>query len=221
MNHQSIIAGTALALAIAMTVVSGCDRRNASPPPPKGSSEGGALLANPPASFPGSETAPNGHRERFIQVAVGATSGKLNHADASFLKEAASGGVFEVEAAQTGSRMASDAGVKSFAQTLATDHGKANDELKQLANSKQVAVSDNLPSGMQRDLDKLGKKSGKDFDREFIKEVGIKDHEKDIKLFEKASKNAKDPDVRAWAEKTLPTLQQHHTEARRLDSTLR
>lgn len=220
MNHQSILLGTALAVAVAATVVSGCDRRNANPPPPKGSSDGGALLANPPAPMPGSDTGSGVPRQHFIQVATDATK-KLNHTDVNFLKNAAAGGLFEVEAGQTGSKMASDAGVKSFAQTLATEHSKVNDELKQLANSKQVEVKEQLPMGMQRDLDKLGKKSGKDFDREFIEQVGIKDHEKDIKLFTKASKNANDPEVRAWAEKTLPTLQQHLAEARRLAATLR
>ncbi|MCG2577416.1 DUF4142 domain-containing protein [Dechloromonas sp. XY25] len=222
MNQQSILLGSVLAVTVAATALSGCDRRNATPPPPpKGSSEGGALLANPPAPTPGAETGTGAPRQHFIQVATDSANKKLSHSDASFLKNAAAGGVFEVEAGQTGSRMASDPGVKSFAERLAAEHGKANDELKQLASSKQIEVSEQLPMGMQRDLDKLGKKSGKDFDREFIKEVGIKDHEKDIKLFTKASKEAKDPEVRAWAEKTLPTLQQHLAEARRLAATLR
>lgn len=220
MNNQSNLLATALAIALASTVVSGCNRRNPNQPPAPGSTNGAALLANPPASEPGSEAGSGVPRQHFVRIAADAANQKLSHADVSFLKDAAVGGLFEVEAGQTGSRMASDAGVKAFAQTLANEHSKANDELKQLASSKQVAVSEQLPASMQRDLDKLGKKSGKEFDREFIKQVGIKDHEKDIKLFEKAGKNAKDPEIRAWAEKTLPTLQQHLAEARRLSAAL-
>ena len=37
----------------------------------------------------------------------------------------------------------------------------------------------------------------------------VEDHEKDVKEFENASKNATDPDLKAWAGKTLPTLQHH------------
>ncbi|HLO62742.1 MAG TPA: DUF4142 domain-containing protein [Azonexus sp.] len=221
MNRQSILLGTALAVTVAATVVSGCDRRNNNTnTPPKGSSSGGALLANPPVPTPGAETGPGLSSQHFIRVATDTASAKLSHSDANFLKNAAAGGQFEVAAGQTGSQMASDPAVKSFAQMLATDHGKANDELKQLASAKQIEVKEQLPMGMQHDLDKLGKKSGKDFDRQFIEQVGIKDHEKDIKLFTKASKNAKDPEVRAWAEKTLPTLQQHLAEARRLGAAL-
>ena len=69
---------------------------------------------------------------------------------------------------------------------------------------------------MRNEVEKLGKLQGDAFDREYVKTVGVKDHEKDIKAFEKASKDAKDPELKAWASKTLPTLKEHLAMARKL-----
>ena len=69
---------------------------------------------------------------------------------------------------------------------------------------------------LRRDIEKLGKKNGAQFDREFVRNVGIKAHEKDIKMFQKASKDVKDPDLKAFVDKTLPVLQQHLAAAQKL-----
>ena len=69
---------------------------------------------------------------------------------------------------------------------------------------------------MRREIDQLGKKNGDEFDRDFVRTVGVKDHEKDIKEFEKASKDVKDPELKAWVNKTLPTLKEHLAMAQKL-----
>ena len=56
----------------------------------------------------------------------------------------------------------------------------------------------------------------KEFDRDFVRNVGIKAHEKDIKTFQKASKDVKDADLKAFIDKTLPVLQQHLAAAEKL-----
>lgn len=140
----------------------------------------------------------------------------LARGDRKFVQKAAESGMFEVQVAQLASTKATDAQVKSFASMLVDHHTKANNELVQLANAKKVELPPGPPRGMRRDIEKLGKKSGEEFDRDFVRNVGIKAHEKDIKLFEKASKDLKDPELKAFAAKTLPVLQEHLAQAQKL-----
>ena len=86
--------------------------------------------------------------------------------------------------------------------------GKAGMEVK-IANARGVELPAAPPRALRRDIEKLGKRNGAEFDREYVREVGIKAHEKDIKLFQKASKDVKDAELKAFVDKTLPTLQEH------------
>jgi putative membrane protein len=141
---------------------------------------------------------------------------KLARADRKFMQEAAEGGLFEVQAAQLASTKATDPNVKSFASKLVDEHTAANNELVQMANSKKVELPAAPPRGKRNEIEKLGKLSGNDFDQRFVREVGIKDHEKDIRKFEKASENAKDPELKAWIDKTLPHLREHLAQAQKM-----
>lgn len=141
--------------------------------------------------------------------------------DRKFIHDAAVGGMFEVKVSQMAADKTSNAGVKSFAEMLVKDHTAANQELKQVAQQKGVALPDSLPREKQRQIDQLAKKSGDDFDRSYIREVGLNDHRKDIKMFEKESKNGKDADTRAFATKTLPTLREHLQAAEQLKGPVR
>ena len=141
---------------------------------------------------------------------------KLARRDRKFIEEAAGSGMFEVQVAQLAVTKASDTAVKDFASKLVDHHSAANNELVKLANAKGIELPPAPPRGKRRDIEKLGKLSGAEFDREFVREVGIKDHEKDIKDFEKASKDVKDPELKAWVDKTLPTLKQHLAAAQQL-----
>jgi putative membrane protein len=127
--------------------------------------------------------------------------------DQQFFTKAAGGGMFEVEAGKLAQSKGQSEGVNSFGAMLEKDHGAANDELKALAAKKGATLPSAVPADMQKKLDKLGK--AKDFDKDFIKEVGLADHKKDIAMFEKTSKGADDADVKAFASKTLPTLKTH------------
>ena len=72
-------------------------------------------------------------------------------------------------------------------------------------------------SAAQREtLQKLSQASGADFDRQFIAQVGIEAHQRDIAAFERASREAKDADVKAFASATLPTLRHHLATAQQL-----
>jgi putative membrane protein len=139
---------------------------------------------------------------------TGSTTSTLDKDDQEFLTKAAEGGIAEVNLGQLAASKATSDDVKTFGNQMVSDHGKANDELKNLAQQKNVV----LPTGPGKEGEdangKLSGKSGKDFDKAYMDDM-VKDHEKDIKEFEKASKNAKDPDVKTWATNTLPTLKHH------------
>jgi len=127
-------------------------------------------------------------------------------ADKNFLTHAAQGGEAEVELGRIAQQKAADAQVKAFGQRMETDHSKANSELRALITQKGVTV----PGGMgphtavKNRLDKL---QGATFDQAYMREM-LNDHVKDVREFETASKST-DPDVKAFAERTLPTLREH------------
>jgi putative membrane protein len=145
------------------------------------------------------------------------TPGALSAADMAFVKEAAMGGMAEVELGKLATEKASSADVKQFGQRMVDDHGKAGDELKSLAESKKVTLPAALDAKHQAMRDRLSKLSGSAFDRAYMKEM-VADHNKDVAAFMKASKTAADPDLKAWAGKTLPTLQEHQKMAKEIAS---
>ena len=140
------------------------------------------------------------------------------HKDASFIKDAAEAGNMEVEGSQLALNKAASADVKSFAQQMIDDHTKASQELAALASSKGVKLPDGPSLTQKAKLKMLGTHDGAKFDASYAENVGVKAHEDAVKLFTKASTDAKDADVKAFAAKTLPTLQHHLEMARQLQA---
>ena len=138
----------------------------------------------------------------------GGTVSALSDDDKAFVMKAANGGMAEVAGGQTASTKATNADVKTFGQRMVTDHSKANDELKQLATVKGLALPTQVDADNQKMLDDLSKKSGKEFDKAYMADM-VKDHTEDVAEFQKESTSAQDPDLKAWVTKTLPTLQEH------------
>ena len=128
--------------------------------------------------------------------------------DADFVEDAAIGGMSEVELGKLASTKATSADVKAFGQMMVTDHTKANDELKALAAKKGWKLPAEVDSSHKSTADDLKSRTGADFDKEYVEEM-VDDHETDVKAFEDKAKNATDPDLKAFAEKTLPTLRKH------------
>jgi putative membrane protein len=145
---------------------------------------------------------------------AGGAHAEVSKKDQAFFTEAGGGGLFEVEAGKLAQSKGQSEGVKSFGGMLVKDHSAANDELKALASKKGAQLPSSVPADMQKKLDKLAK--ARNFDKEFVEEVGLEDHKKDIALFEKTSKSADDADVKAFAAKALPTLKSHHEQAQSL-----
>src|SRR5437870_1412578 len=103
--------------------------------------------------------------------------------------------------------------VKSFGERMATDHKAAGDKLKALADQKGITLLDGLPKDVEKDEISLGKKKGKDFDKAYMAMM-VKDHEADVKDFQKEADKGQDPDVKSYASSTLPTLQDHLNQAK-------
>jgi putative membrane protein len=136
------------------------------------------------------------------------TSGTLAPADHNFANEAAVGSMAEVELGNLAKEKASSADVKSFGDRMVTDHSKANDELKSWAQQKNVTLPSELDAKHKATVDRLAKLSGDAFDKAYMKEM-VADHNHDVAAFKRESTAAKDPDLKAWAGKTLPTLEDH------------
>jgi putative membrane protein len=128
--------------------------------------------------------------------------------DNDFVEDAAVGGMAEVELGKMASTKAANAEVKKFAQMMVTDHTNANNELKALAAKKGWKLPADLDSSHKATMDDLRNRVGADFDKSYVEEM-VDDHETDVKAFEDKAKNATDPDLRAFAEKTLPVLRKH------------
>lgn len=138
--------------------------------------------------------------------------------DAKFAADAAMGGMAEVELGKLATQKASSDAVKQFGQRMVDDHSKANDELKQVATKDNLTIPDSLDSKHQKRIDKLSKLSGADFDKAYIKDQ-LKDHKKDVREFKAESESGSNPDVKAFAAKTLPILEQHLDLVKNLDKS--
>lgn len=133
---------------------------------------------------------------------AGVASAELDHGDKAFFEKAAKAGMKEVTVSEQALTHLTNPGIRDFAQMMVTDHTKANQELTALAAKKGVA----LP-GPEPKWAKKWANNDKDVDDEYVSEMAD-DHKEAVKLFEKASKSS-DPDVAAFAQRTLPTLQHH------------
>jgi len=139
------------------------------------------------------------------QAAMG---GAMSPKDQKFLMDAAMGGLMEVELGRWAVQKGTSPEVKQFGQKMVDDHSKVNTELTQLATSKGVTLPTQMDEKHQREVTKITRLNGAEFDRAYSKFM-LNDHEKDVKEFEKQSTDATDADLKAFAGKTLPTLQEH------------
>ena len=105
--------------------------------------------------------------------------------------------------------------VKKFGERMITDHTKANQDLMTAAKAANIAVPGGLPDEQTKEYDRFKNLKGAEFDKAYIKHM-VEDHEKAVKLFENASKNLKDPGLKAFATKTLPTIKEHLEMAKKL-----
>ncbi len=144
------------------------------------------------------------------QAGAGASkgSGTVSAADRTFVTHAAHGSMAEVALGKLAAQNALHADVKQFGQRMVDDHGKASTELMALASKNHIDIPSDLDAKHKADQARLAKLQGADFDRAYMTMM-VAEHAKDVSEFQRASKTAKDADLKAFAAKTLPTLQEH------------
>lgn len=128
--------------------------------------------------------------------------------DASFYKLAAEGGLAEVQLGQMAQDKGQSAAVKDFGKMMVQDHTAANDKLNGVATGKGVELPTSPSVGQMATRTKLEVLSGDSFDKSYIKSM-LRDHKATIMLFGKEAKSGQDPDAKAFAKATLPTLRAH------------
>ena len=134
---------------------------------------------------------------------------QLKGDDKDFVEKAAHSGYTEIEGSQLAQQKASSADVKDFAEQMITDHTAANQELAALAKQKGITPPTE-PSLMQKTkLKALSATEGNTFDKMYASQIGVAAHEDAVELFQKASQEVQDPDIKAYVSKTLPKLQKH------------
>ena len=154
----------------------------------------------------------------FVGLAYGAESQGTNNAntlsksDVKFMKNAAEGGMMEVQLGNLATQRASSKDVKDFGERMVKDHSKANDELTQLASNNGVTLPKDLDSKHKKMVDRLSKLSGPQFDREYM-DAMVKDHTKDVNEFQSESNRIKNPDLKNWTDNTLSTIKDHLQQA--------
>ena len=125
-----------------------------------------------------------------------------------FSKEAAQGGLMEVQLGNIAMKNGGSQAVKDFGKMMVDDHTKINDQLKDLASKKMVDLPAAVSDDQQKDIDKLNKETGKDFDKDYVSMM-VKDHKDDIDAFKKAQDKISDSDYKYFISNALPTLQKH------------
>jgi putative membrane protein len=138
-----------------------------------------------------------------------------------FMTKAASSSMMEVEAGKLAQQRATNPQVKEFASMMVKDHTAANNELRQLATSKNITLPDSMSNDHMDHMRDLREHQGADFDREYMDRM-VSAHDNDISLFEDVAddNNFEDAEVRAFANKTLPKLRQHHQRAQQIKDGL-
>jgi len=147
------------------------------------------------------------------------TTPGADQASADFLVKAADGGMAEVETGQLAQEKASNSKVKAFASMMVNDHTNANSQVKSLAAARNVTLPTMVSDEHKQKKDELSKKSGADFDKAYM-DLMVDDHQKTINLFENASGDVKDSEVKTFADNTLPKLRMHLDSARAIRSGL-
>jgi putative membrane protein len=143
-----------------------------------------------------------------LSAAVAMGADKIKSKDADFLKDAAMGAMAEVEMGHIAAQQGASDAVKSFGRRMVADHGSELTELRSLARSKGVDLPAELDKKHMKMADKMRKMSGSDFDKAYARDM-LEDHKTDLKDFKKEADKASDPDVKSFAAKQVPTLEEH------------
>jgi putative membrane protein len=126
-----------------------------------------------------------------------------------FVKQAAAGNEFEIQSAKLAEK-SDDPMVKQMAKDMRKDHEKAQDQLKSAAKRSGITVSSTLDPQHQQMIDQLQGKTGDQFSQIYNQQQ-LQAHQQSVDLYQRASTQLQDQDLKSYAQKTLPKLQEHLT----------
>lgn len=149
------------------------------------------------------------------QMAGRTTPEPLSGKDAQFMEKAAMGGVAEVRLGQIALQNAANEEVKRFAHDLVNDHTVADQQLRNIAEKKNVDLPAQPGEEHRRTAERLAALKGPEFDRQYLSEM-VKDHQETIDRYREQTVQGQDAEVRAFADRNLPVLQQHLDRAKAL-----
>jgi len=134
--------------------------------------------------------------------------GQFSASDSEFARKAACGGAAEVALGRLAVEKGSSDAVKQFGQRMVDDHGKANQQLQDIASRKGVSLPAEPTPEEKKGIEKLRGLSGQEFDNEYVNMM-TEDHKKDLKAFKQASQSADDADLKSFAASTEPVVKEH------------
>lgn len=151
-------------------------------------------------------------------AAATAAKDALDQQDKAFVREAAIGGMAEVELSKIAQK-SENADVKRFAERMIEDHAKANDQLTSIATGLGVDLPKTPDSEHERLRQKLQTLHGKAFDDQYMRDM-VEDHNKAVKLFQQEERSGHNTELKQFAQRTLPTLEEHQKMALELSRRL-
>jgi putative membrane protein len=144
----------------------------------------------------------------------------VSAADVDFVSNAASTGALEVEAGRVAVERAKTPAVRSFAQKLVDEHSRTSAELQALRIASTVANVASMSPKEGEQLRRLKELQGREFDREYVAQLGVAAHERAVGAFEKAAESASDTQVKSFAQAKLPALRENLKTAQALAKNL-
>jgi putative membrane protein len=128
--------------------------------------------------------------------------------DAQFLVNAAEINLEQIQLGKLAQQIGRTTHVRELGKMMEVAHTKSLNDLTTLAKTKMITIP-TLPTDNAQDAyNKLNEKSGKDFDKAYA-DMMVNTHKDAIDVFEKASINSDNTDIKNWATVSLPDLRLH------------
>jgi len=135
--------------------------------------------------------------------------------DEAFVRVAAHGGLAEIKLGKLAMDQGSSEAVKAFGTRMVAEHTKAGDKLKEAAKEEQIGLPTDISARDQAAYDRLSKLSGADFDQAYAQDM-VKDHQQDLRDFQREANHGNDDVIRGFASETVPIIQQHLDQAKEM-----
>lgn len=176
-----------------------------------------AIAALPALAFGQSGAMSNSSNSMGQQSNMANTSGntQLAPVDQTFVRKASQGNQAEVELGKMAAEKTTNPQVKQFAERMIRDHSKAEEQLQQVAQAQGVELPIEPDAQAKMTKKELADLSGDQFDKAYMSDM-LKDHKQDIAEFRREEHSGSNPQVKEFAQKTLPILESHLREAEKV-----